>query len=84
MKRAYRVTAYGESGIIAAETPGQAKFRVFRVCRDLGFLGPNELGEVKVRRAPEHDGWAELDSTGVCWQESLLPAAAPKQRELIQ
>ena len=80
MKRAYRATAYGTSGIIAAETAGQAKFRVFRTLQDT--FAAKSPSDVKVRRAPEHDDWAAVDSTGVCWQESLLPATK-RQGELI-
>ena len=72
MKRAYRVTVYGVSGIIAAETPGQARFHVFRT---LDLRGSKGLSEIKVRRAPEHDEWAAVDSTGACWGECYLPAA---------
>lgn len=70
MKRAYRVNAYGVSGIIAANTPGQARFHVFRT---LDLRGPNGLSGIQVRRAPEHDELALADSTGRCWDESLLP-----------
>jgi len=82
VKKAYRVTACGECGIIAAETPGQARFRVFNVCRDVGLLGPMELSEIKVRRAPEHDDWAAVDSTGTCWTECYLPTPL-KKKELL-
>jgi len=82
MKRAYRVTAYGETGIIAAQTPGQAKFNLLRTLRSLGVCGPEGIRVIRVRRAPEHDEWAEVDSTGTCWTECYLPAPL-KQRELL-
>lgn len=71
MKRAFRLTAYDEYGIMAAESRGQAKFRLLRELRNLGYDA--KLSDIRVQRAPEHDSWAQTDSTGVCWSEQYLP-----------
>jgi hypothetical protein len=71
MKRAFRLTAYGNSGIMAAESCGQAKFRLFRELKDNGYRPT--VSAIRCRRAPEHDAWAEVDETGVCWAEQYLP-----------
>jgi hypothetical protein len=71
MKKAWRATWVGGAGIASAETRGQAVFRLFHELKEHGYKP--KLGEIKCRRAPEHDGWAELDNTGSFWDERYLP-----------
>jgi hypothetical protein len=71
VKRAFRLTAYGDAGIMAAESHGQAKFRLFRELQSIGY-NPKP-SDIRVRRAPEHDAWALTESTTVCWAEQYLP-----------
>ena len=65
MKKAFALTAYNTTGIMAAETHGQAKFRLFRELKDIGYRPTPSA--IRCRRAPEHDEWAAVDDTGVCW-----------------
>jgi hypothetical protein len=71
MKRAWRTTWGGVTSIVAAETPAQAKAITHRSATDAGY-GP-VWNDIWAWRAPEHDGWAEVDATGVCWAEENLP-----------
>ena len=71
MKVPWRLTHCGTTGIMSAHTRGQALFRLFRELKDLGY-NPM-LRDIKCRRAHEHDGWAELDGSGACWEERYLP-----------
>lgn len=70
MKRAFRLTAYGISGIMAAQSRGQAKFRLFRTLQELGYK-PSP-SNIRCRREGKYDSWAELDSTGACWNEAMI------------
>jgi hypothetical protein len=71
MKRAYRITARDTSGVRAATSRGAALFRTFAELRDIGYRV--RLSDIRVTRAKEYDGWAELDCTGTCWCETALP-----------
>jgi hypothetical protein len=72
--KAWRTTACGIESIVAAETRNQARSRTARSAFDANFQV--RFTEVKARRAPEHDAWAEMDASNACWEESLLPAPA--------
>ena len=72
MKKAWRITFNGLDGIAAASTRGQAHAMAWRLVKlELGYR--TTWGKIRVVRAPKHDAWAEQDSTGVCWDENLLP-----------
>lgn len=71
LKRAYRTTVAGVTSVVAAETRGRAIARTLYAAIDAGYRV--SFPEVKATRAPEHDGWAEQDATGACWNEELLP-----------
>ena len=71
MKKAFALTFGVTTGIMAAETHGQAKFRLFRELKDIGYRPT--VSAIRCRRAPEHDAWAEQDSTGICWDAQFLP-----------
>jgi hypothetical protein len=78
-KRAWRVTFDSTDGIVAAETRGKAHAAAWRTVKEL-YYKP-KWGSIRVRRAPEHDAWAGVDSTGVCWNENLLPGGKYGHRQ---
>jgi len=71
VKKAWRLTHCGTTGIMAAHTRGQAIFRLFHELKDLG--SKPRLRDIKCRRAHEHDEWAEVDESRACWDERYLP-----------
>jgi hypothetical protein len=70
MKLAWRTTACGIESIVAAETRNQARSRTARSAFDANFQV--KFTEVTARRAPEYDGWAEMDASNACWDETLI------------
>lgn len=73
MKRAYRTTWNGITSIVAAESASQAR-RIAKASGSRSWHGPVLLWvDIETVRAPEHDDWAAVDSTGRCWDESYLP-----------
>lgn len=77
MKRAFRTSWGGVESIVAAETRGQAAAKTMAAAKEAGYRVGNSWKGLRVVRAPEHDAWAELDCTGVCWAEENLPKAVP-------
>lgn len=73
MKRAYRTEWRGVVSIVSAETRGQAIHRTLRSARGAGYTPRWQA--ITARRAPEHDGWAEVDASEACWGEAYLPKA---------
>lgn len=72
MKKAWRIRTSGfPDGVVAAETRGQAIAKAFQACGEVGYN--TAWKDHKATRAPEFDKWAELDETGACWDEKLLP-----------
>ena len=71
MKKAWLVRYDGTDGICAAQTRGEALFHAIANLRDLGSRA--SVHNTTARRAPDFDQWAELDSTGVCWDANALP-----------
>lgn len=76
MKTAWRTKAAGVESIVAAETRGKAIAMTLRSAREVGYKV--EFHEVRATRAPEHNPWAAVDSTGICWGEEFLPATIAK------
>ena len=70
MKRAYRTTWQGIVSIVAAESVAQARSRTQASANEAGYW-PQWI-DIRVRRAPEYDGWAAVDATGHCWAEEQL------------
>ena len=73
MKKAWRITFNGSVGIIASETRSKARAAVMRSALEVYDKRDVNWVKIQVIRAPEHDRWAEVDSTGNCWDETLLP-----------
>jgi hypothetical protein len=74
VKVAWRVSLLGETSLVAAEKRSRAVYRTVRSCRDAGYSA--DWREARATRAPEYDHWAEVDSSGACWDERYLPNAA--------
>jgi hypothetical protein len=70
MKRAYRTTWKGFTSIVAAESVAQARSRTKACANEVDWY-PAWI-DIRVRRAPEYDGWAAVDETGHCWAEDQL------------
>jgi len=71
MKKAWRVNLCGVDSIVAAETRGQAVQRTISSAREVGYKP--KWTDARCVREPKHDGWAEVDASGGCWNESNLP-----------
>lgn len=61
---------YHIASIVAARSRGQAIAITLRSAREAGYRP--EWKDVRAVRAAEYDGWAEMDSSGVCWDEQYL------------
>jgi hypothetical protein len=70
-KRAYRTVLWGFASIVSARSRGQAIARTLAAYRET--LRTAEWKDVKCRRAPEFDGWAELDESGSPWDAAARP-----------
>lgn len=57
MKRAYRTTWNGIVSIVAAESRTGARYARYWNAVNAGYC--LSLIDIRVRRAPEYDGWAE-------------------------
>jgi hypothetical protein len=71
-KVAWRTTWGGITSVVAAGTAGKAKAVTVRAAREVYPRKQVKFETVRAVRAPEYDGWAELDSTGRCWEEIIL------------
>lgn len=78
MKRAYRTKWGGVTSIVAAETASQARYRTKETANEAGYE-PKWI-EIHVLRAPKHDAWAAVDTTGRLWDESYLPKPTTNER----
>lgn len=70
-KRAYRTVWDGTASVVAARSRGQAVARTLAQIREAGYRAT--FTAVRAVRVPEFDGWAEVDESGVCWDEKYLP-----------
>ncbi len=77
MKVAWRTNWRGTVSICAAETRGKAIAKTIRSIGEAGYITRENKkvvwGQVKATRAPEFDGWAEVDQSGSLWFEDDLP-----------
>jgi hypothetical protein len=73
VKKAWRTRWNGVDSIVAAETAAKAKHLTVIAAREAYSRREVKFTDVLVRRAPKHDPWAELDSTGTLWDEQYLP-----------
>jgi hypothetical protein len=72
VKKAYRTKFMGCTSIVAAEKRSQARYLTFKAAEEAGWRV--KLTEpMTIRRAPEFDGWAEVDETRRCYSECYLP-----------
>jgi len=71
MKRAWMTIALGIKSITATETRGQAIARTLRSARECGYQ--IQWTQIRARRRPEYDDWAEVDESKGLWDEALLP-----------
>lgn len=71
IRLAFRTTLSGVVSVVAADSPAQAKYRTLRSARDAGYRV--EFTDLRCRRAPEFDEWAELDGTAHPWDPKLVP-----------
>jgi len=70
MNRAYRTTWNSITSIVPAESPSQAKHRTQASACEAGYKA--EWCDIRVRRAPEHDGWAAKRKQWHCVDESFI------------
>ena len=75
---AFRTTFLGITSIVAAETRGKAIASTLKSADSAGYDVRGGWQKVRAVRAPEHDAWAEVDATGVPWDERLLPKEVVK------
>lgn len=88
MKRAYRVTyeaathdaAKAEvTNIVAAESHREAEKKLIAYVHAV-YGDKARSMKFHVSRAPEHDAWAEVDSTGAAWDEQFLPKPTTERK----
>lgn len=70
MKLAYRTTWRDIVFIVAADSVAQARSQMQADANEVDWY-PAWV-DIRVRRAPEFDGWAAVDATGHCWAEDQL------------
>ncbi len=69
---AWRVDWRGNPGIVAAETRAKAITRAMNQILDTYDRRDVKWVDFKARRAPEYDGWPELNRGSAWWDEDYL------------
>lgn len=70
IRRAWRVTVIGETGIVAAATRGKAIATILKNAEEAGHKA--SWSDVRAVRAKEYDGWAEAIGRDTAWSEEFI------------